>query len=155
MGFGLGGVIVLLVLVTLALYGLSARILNKTYAVPAEAAIVVPSGPAAIAEGGRLVLSRGCTGCHGPNLEGEMMVDDPMLARIASPNLSRLPPTYSDAELKRLLRHVALGGYLADELRGVSRSRSQRAAGWRTPGAQFGGRGRLLRFGVPLLLPDR
>ncbi len=105
LGFGLGGVVVLLLLATMVLYGLSARILNKTYAVPAEAAIVVPSGLAAIAEGARLVLIRGCTGCHGPNLEGEMMIDNAMLARVASPNLSRLLPTYSDVELERLLRH--------------------------------------------------
>jgi len=105
LGFGLGGVVLFLLLATLVLYGLSARILNKTYVVPAEAAIVVPSGPAAIAEGRRLVTIRGCTGCHGPNLEGDMMVDDPMLARIASPNLSQVLPGYTDAELERLLRH--------------------------------------------------
>ena len=104
MGIGLVGVVALLLLATAVVYTLSARILHTTYSVPAIA-IAVPTGAAAIAEGKRLATIRGCNGCHGPNLEGDMMVDDPMLARIASPNLSRLVPGYSDAELERVIRH--------------------------------------------------
>ncbi len=104
LGVGLAGLVGLLLLATLVVYALSARILNTTYAVPAVA-IAVPTGAAAIAEGNRLAAIRGCNGCHGPNLEGQLMVDDPMLARVASSNLSRLVPGYTDAELERLIRH--------------------------------------------------
>lgn len=103
-GIVLGGVVVLVLLATIVVYGLSTPIINKTYDVPLTQ-IVVPSGPAAVAEGQRLTTLRGCNGCHGPQFQGEMIVDDPMLARIAAPNLSRVLPTYSDAELERLLRH--------------------------------------------------
>jgi mono/diheme cytochrome c family protein len=104
LGFGLGGVIVLLLLATLVVYGLSARILNHTWDVPLTQ-INVPSGPTAVAEGARLATIRGCDGCHGPQLAGEKFLDEPMLGRIPAPNLSQLVAVYSDAELERLIRH--------------------------------------------------
>ncbi len=104
LGLGLAGLAALLLLATTAVYALSARILHRTYAVPLIE-IRVPTGPAAVAEGQRLATLRGGNGCHGQKLEGDMMIDDPMLARIASPNLSRLVPSYTDAELERLIRH--------------------------------------------------
>jgi mono/diheme cytochrome c family protein len=104
LGFGLGGVLVLLLLATMVIYGLSARIINHRWDVPLTR-ITVPTGPAALAEGQRLATIRGCSGCHGPQLQGDVFVDDPMLGRIAAPNLSQLVAAYSDAELERLLRH--------------------------------------------------
>jgi mono/diheme cytochrome c family protein len=104
LGISLGGILVLLLLVTLVVYGLSARILNKTWDVPLTQ-ITVPSGSASVAEGMRLTTIRGCTGCHGPQLAGDMFVNDPMLARIAAPNLTQVMAGYNDAELERLLRH--------------------------------------------------
>ena len=104
LGFGLGGVIVLLLLATMVVYGLSSRILHKAWDVPLTQ-IIVPSGPAAVAEGRRLVTIRGCTDCHGPQLEGAAFFDDPLLGRIPAPNLSQVITGYSDAELERLLRH--------------------------------------------------
>lgn len=103
-GIALAGVAVLVTLATVALYALSAPILNKTYDVPLTQ-IVVPSGPAAVAEGQRLATIRGCKGCHGPQLEGSKFLDEPMLARIPAPNLSQVVAGYSDAEVERLLRH--------------------------------------------------
>lgn len=103
-GVALGGVAVLVLLVTMVLYGLSAPILNKTYDVPLTQ-ITVPSGPAAVAEGERLATIRGCNGCHGPQLGGDMFVDDPMLARIPAPNLTQVVTSSSDAELERVIRH--------------------------------------------------
>ena len=104
LGFGLGGLVVLLLLATMVVYGLSSRILHKAWDVPLTQ-ITVPSGPAAVAEGRRLVAIRGCAGCHGPQLEGTVFFDDPLLGRIPSPNLTQVMVGYSDAELERLLRH--------------------------------------------------
>ena len=104
LGIGLAGVVALLLLAATVIYALSARILHKTYAVPLVE-IAVPSGPAAVAEGRRLAAIRGCNGCHGPQLEGDMFLDDPMLARIPAPNLTQVVADYSDAELERLIRH--------------------------------------------------
>ncbi len=103
-GIALGGVAVLVTLATVVVYALSAPILNKTYDVPLVQ-IAVPTGPAAVAEGQRLTTIRGCTGCHGPQLEGTAFFDDPLLGRIPAPNLTQVVAGYSDAELERLLRH--------------------------------------------------
>ena len=104
LAYALGGVVALLLLATAVVYALSARLLARTYDVPGTA-VAVPPGPAAVAEGKRLASIRGCNGCHGAELQGDMFVDDALLARIPSPNLSRLASGYSDAELERLVRH--------------------------------------------------
>jgi cytochrome c553 len=104
LAIALGGLVALLLVALGIVYVLSARILNKTYVIP-RVELAVPSGPAAVAEGKRLATIRGCDGCHGPNLEGELMLDELLLARIAAPNLSRVVPSYSDAELERVIRH--------------------------------------------------
>ena len=104
LGIALAGLVALLLVAAATVYVLSVRLLHKTYAVPLVE-IAVPNGSAAVAEGQRLATIRGCNGCHGANLEGDVFGDDPMLARIISPNLSRLAPAYTDAELERLIRH--------------------------------------------------
>lgn len=103
-GLGLGVLAALVILAVGLVYALSARLLHKTYAVPVVE-LAVPSGPAAVAEGRRLATTRGCTGCHGARLEGKVMIDDLLLARVSAPNLTRLVPTSANAELERLIRH--------------------------------------------------
>lgn len=105
-GYTLLTIVGLLIIVSTSVYVVSARILARTYAMhPAAVPLAIPAAPAAIAEGRRLATIRGCNGCHRPNLEGEVFLDQLMLARVSAPNLSRLVPTYSDAELERVIRH--------------------------------------------------
>ncbi len=60
---------------------------NKTYNVqPAE--IVIPTDRLSILEGQRLYITRACNTCHGENLEGMVIVDDPAAGIIASKNLT-------------------------------------------------------------------
>jgi cytochrome c553 len=47
----------------------------------------------------------GCTSCHGAQMEGAIMFDEPNIARIAAPNLTSVVKEYTDAELERLIRH--------------------------------------------------
>jgi mono/diheme cytochrome c family protein len=63
-----------------------------------------PAGVAKIAHGRRLAEVLDCTGCHGSNLQGENMAEKPTDGAMYSPNLTLLVPTYSDAELDRLIR---------------------------------------------------
>lgn len=56
-------------------------------------------------EGGRLVRVLGCASCHGADLAGAVISDEPHLARIVAPNLTRRVPGYTDAELARAIRH--------------------------------------------------
>ena len=64
-----------------------------------------PTDAAAIAEGGRLARILGCHDCHGEHLEGRLFFSEPHVADLVAPNLSRLVPSYSDAELARAIRH--------------------------------------------------
>jgi mono/diheme cytochrome c family protein len=87
------------------LYVLSERILRRTYDRPAVA-LSIPSDAASIAEGRRLATVRGCFGgCHGKNAEGEVMFDQPMIARLVAPNLTAAVRKFSDAELAVIIRN--------------------------------------------------
>jgi cytochrome c553 len=92
-------------------YVLSERALRRTYSV-ASTAISIPSDSASVAEGMRLATVRGCFGgCHGPRAEGQMMLDDPKLARLVAPNLTAAFHKYSDEQLVAAIRHgVRPGG---------------------------------------------
>lgn len=105
LGRGALALILLLLVATGVVYGLSERLLNRTYDVEATA-IAIPSDSASIAEGERLARIRGCyNGCHGENAEGGVFFDDPMLGTITAPDLTRAVRTLSDAELVRVIRH--------------------------------------------------
>lgn len=92
-------------------YGISQRQLTRTYDMPLTAFRAQEGSPALVAEGERLARVRGCFGCHGPALEGRTFMDEPWVARIVAPNLTRVVPEYSDAELERLIRRgVRRGG---------------------------------------------
>lgn len=57
-----------------------------------------------LAEGKRVGMVFGCLACHDPNGAGRVMIEDPMLGRIAAPNLTKVVPKYTDAQFVRLLR---------------------------------------------------
>jgi cytochrome c553 len=98
------GTIASLTLALLVAYVISERITRHTYDV-AGTPIVVPHDSASIREGARLAAIRGCTGCHGSGLEGHVMVDNVLLARVVAPNLTIAAREYTDVELERIIRH--------------------------------------------------
>jgi cytochrome c553 len=103
-GYILGGLVGLLVLIAAGVYTASEATIRRTYDVPL-AALVVPQEAADIAEGERLARIRGCFGgCHGTTLEGRVFFDEPGVATIPAPNLTRVVREYSDAELERAIR---------------------------------------------------
>lgn len=65
----------------------------------------VAAQTAKIAHGERLSVVLDCTGCHGSKLQGQDMADKPEDGAMYSPNLTLAVPTYSDAQLDRLIRH--------------------------------------------------
>lgn len=99
-----GAVAALALLAVVTVYVMSARILARTYDVPSSE-VAVPTDSASIAVGTRLVRLRGCFGCHMENLGGAVFVDDPMLARLVAPNLTRAVRQYPLPDLVRILRH--------------------------------------------------
>jgi len=87
----------------------SEKRLEKKYAfsVPTFA---IPSDSASLARGQHLVSAL-CTECHGYNLGGKELINDPPLAVVYSPNLTSgkggVASNYSDEDWIRALRHGA------------------------------------------------
>lgn len=107
------GVVGLLVVVGAGVYlwaGSQARAkLISTISVPLETVTAV-SDAATIARGEHLVNAVvWCSDCHGADLGGQVLIDDPAMGHIETPNLTRgrggLGAVSSDAQLARSIRH--------------------------------------------------
>jgi mono/diheme cytochrome c family protein len=98
------GVIALALIAAAVIYAMSELALRRSYEARGTS-VAIPADSASIAEGERLARIRGCPGCHESRLEGGMFVDEPMIARVAAPNLTTAVREYSDAELEGIIRH--------------------------------------------------
>lgn len=98
----------LVVAATAYVYIASERIIDRMYTV-SSTSIAIPTDSASIAEGQRLATIRGCYGgCHGSEAEGEVFIDEPLLARLVAPNLTWAVRERSAEELERIIRHGVL-----------------------------------------------
>ena len=86
-GIVLGGLVGLLVLAVATVYAVSAYRFNRTYDVEV-APVEIPTDSEAIAYGDHIANIRGCKGCHGEDLSGEIEFQDPMVGTIANANLT-------------------------------------------------------------------
>ncbi|MGV3561223.1 c-type cytochrome [Larkinella arboricola] len=107
-GIVLGSLIVLLLTGYLFIASNIANRTDKTYSFAAEN-LAIPTDTATINRGEHLAVIKGCTDCHGANLGGKIMIDDPALGRLVSTNLTRgrggVPADYSTTDWLRALRH--------------------------------------------------
>lgn len=81
--------------------------LNQTYDVGAGS-VAIPTETAAIARGEYLANTI-CTDCHGPDLEGEVMIDEAGMFTIAAPNITPSGSGvghFTDADYVRAIRHA-------------------------------------------------
>lgn len=105
LGFGLLALAVLAGLALSLIYLASESHIRRRYDV-ALRAIAVPTDPASVAEGRRLATIRGCNdGCHGKGVSGGVFMDELLIARVVSPDLTRVVAQLSDSELERVIRH--------------------------------------------------
>jgi mono/diheme cytochrome c family protein len=65
----------------------------------------IATDTATIARGEHIAKTRGCFGCHGDKLQGDVFDDDPIMGRAVGANLARLVDTNSPATFERALRH--------------------------------------------------
>lgn len=70
------------------MFGLSERRARHRFSVP-EHSIAVPNDSATIARGQHVTTIRGCVDCHGGDLAGRVVLDDPAVGRLVGANLTR------------------------------------------------------------------
>jgi mono/diheme cytochrome c family protein len=109
------GVAVLLALLFCAVYWRSEARIHRIYHLDV-ARPTLPTDAAALEAGHHVAATRGCLVCHGPDLGGATIIDDPAMGRISGPNLTRgrggLPAGYADEDFERAIRHgVAADGH--------------------------------------------
>jgi len=94
----------IVVVVMIYAYSASEREFARQYKVAETLSVSLPTDAAEIEEGHRLAHITGCTHCHGANLAEPSIIDIPGIARFVPPNISRIVPTMSDAQMVGLLR---------------------------------------------------
>lgn len=102
-GIILGGLLVLLIVAAVALSVIGGGRLAKTRNVEAEA-IPIAGDEAALARGEHLV-EVACKSCHGADLSGQPIIDEPPIGTIYASNITGLGETHSEADLVRAIRH--------------------------------------------------
>ena len=113
-GYGLFGVLGLIAVAIAALFLVTSLRFRRTYALP-DSPVRAASDSAALARGKHLVEAIGkCQDCHGADFGGQVMMDDPVFARLAASNLTEGRggiAGYSDSDYERAIRHgVGRGG---------------------------------------------
>lgn len=113
-GIALGGLLGLVLIAAAVLYIKGAMELGQKVAVPTDH-VDVSADAASLARGKEWVTIF-CAECHGEDLGGQVMLDDPMIGTIYSANLTSgqggAQATFSDDDLVRAIRHgVAPDGH--------------------------------------------
>ena len=105
---GLGSLIGLILILVLFVFTASNNRLNRSYQFDITG-IELPSDSLAIERGRHIAITRGCMDCHGINLGGSVVMDNPAMGYMAGPNLTYgkggLPASYSDLDYIRAIRH--------------------------------------------------
>lgn len=89
---------------------------RRIVAMPPKANLHVANDSATIARGKHVMTTMGgCTDCHGADLGGSVLVDEPMVMRLAAPNITAgrggLLESYDNDDLEAVIRHgVKPGG---------------------------------------------
>lgn len=108
-GYIAGGIVAVVVLFIAVVYVITSSRMGETYPTEVEA-VAIPTDSAAIERGRHLTFAVGkCTECHGDNLAGKLIADDPVFARLSSSNLTRgkggVGSVYTDADYVRAIRY--------------------------------------------------
>lgn len=105
----LGGAVMMGAVGVVGLYAWSGKELSKTLDTPAHA-FTAPDDSASVARGEHVVRALvKCGDCHGQDFGGQILIDDPAIGRIWSPNLTAgaggAVVGYTDADWERAVRH--------------------------------------------------
>ncbi len=105
----LGGLTVLMLLVGVALYPSGVEKLTRSYPNIAVSKVEIPANPGAIVKGKQIAISTKCTECHGEDLSGRLLTNDPVLGTIPASNLTSgnggIARSYTDSDWIRAIRY--------------------------------------------------
>jgi mono/diheme cytochrome c family protein len=101
-GYGIGGLAALALVAVLAIYFLSARILGER-PTPQSSNLAQPTA-AQLADGPHQLRVLGCLSCHGANLQGDVVFDEPGVATVYAPNLTLVAAKATDQQLDQAIR---------------------------------------------------
>ena len=82
-----GGLLGLVLVIGLILYGTGLARLNKTYAITPRM-VKISSDEGSLREGKRIFQYRGCEACHGEELQGLVYMENPAIGQVITPNLT-------------------------------------------------------------------
>lgn len=114
-GIVLGGLMVLTFLLGLILYPIGMKKITKTYPNITVKLVNIPTDADAIARGGHVSVIWACTKCHGEDLSGKLLTNDPIDGAI--PTFGAIPASnltsgnggigqfYTDTDWVRTIRH--------------------------------------------------
>lgn len=110
-----GGLLVLLTIAGMALYSTGMKKLDQTYPNLAVETVQIPTDTDAVARGRHVAAIWACTRCHGEDLSGLVIKNDPLsglvplLGTISAPNLTSgmggIASSYTDMDWVRAIRH--------------------------------------------------
>ncbi|HEY4367579.1 MAG TPA: c-type cytochrome [Steroidobacteraceae bacterium] len=103
LGIGVATIAAVALVAVLYLFVASQRIIARTYPIP-PSSFDAPSDSTSVRKGARLATIYGCNNCHGQDMAGTVLFDEPGIARISAPNLTAIVKDYTDGELERLVR---------------------------------------------------
>jgi mono/diheme cytochrome c family protein len=103
LGIVLGSIAGLALALVAYVFFASEAVVARTYDVPLMD-FDAPSDSESVRRGEFLATRYGCNNCHGTEMQGLVLFDQPNVARITAPNLTRVVKDYTDAELERLMR---------------------------------------------------
>jgi mono/diheme cytochrome c family protein len=108
-GIVVGALVLLVVVGAAALYAWTGAELGRKVALPTHE-FHAPTDAASVARGEHVVRALvKCGDCHGADLGGQVIIDDPAIGHLESANLTRgrggVLATYTDSDLERAIRH--------------------------------------------------
>lgn len=107
-GIGLGVVVALLGIAAGTIYAMSSGDFDETYEVDVPE-VKIPEDKESVAWGKHILETRGCQDCHGENMAGKVIMDNPAMGTIAGTNLTAgeggVGKDYTDEDWVRAIRH--------------------------------------------------
>jgi mono/diheme cytochrome c family protein len=107
-GIIIGGLLLAIIVAVAAAYVIAEERLNRTYEVTVEE-IPIPDQPSGNLDEWPLMLIEFCEECHGPDMAGQVLDDDPLFGTLISANLTSgeggIGDDHTDADFVRALRH--------------------------------------------------